>query len=219
MNTELIKEDLRWCIRRLPKDVVAMLKENPNKVFISGGYIRSCVSGEKVNDIDIFAESKEKAELLARRLTDKYHRLIETDNAFTVLGYKYTIQIIHRWTFDSPEQCIQSFDFTIAKSAIWSDGKEYKSLIDERFYVDLAAKRLTYCNPCRNEDAGGSILRMFKFYQRGYRSPLTSIAGVIARLVQKLEDKGEWTEENNTKIICGLLREVDPDIDPEHIAH
>lgn len=216
---ELIKEDLNWCIRRLPKVVLDILKENPEKVFVSGGFVRSCVSGETVNDVDIFAPSKETAELLARRIANEKHLLIETDNAFTVLGYKYTLQFIHRWSFQSPAECINSFDFTIAKAVIWDDGKEYKSLIDDRFYIDLAAKRLVYCSPQRNEDAGGSMLRLFKFYQRGYRAPLTTMAAVTARLIQGLENRGEWTEENNAKIITGLLREVDPNIDPEHIAH
>ncbi len=216
---ELINQDLQWCLRRLPKVVIEILKENPGEIFVSGGFIRSCVSGEKINDIDIFSPSKEKAELIARRISNNNHRLIKTDNAYTVLGYKYTLQFIHRWTYGSPVECVDSFDFTIAKSAIWSNGKEYQSIVDERFYIDLAAKRLSYCSPKRNEDAGGSMLRLFKFYQKGYRAPLTTMASVISRLIQDLRDQGEWTEENNTKIITGLLREVDPDIDPEHISH
>jgi hypothetical protein len=216
---ELIQEDLNWCLRVLPEVVFKMLKENPNKVFVSGGFIRSCVSGEKVNDVDIFTTSKETAELLARRIADEKHRLIETQNAFTVLGYKYTLQFIFRWCFETPEECIKSFDFTIARAAIWDDGNAYKSVIDDRFYIDLAAKRLVYCSPQRNEDAGGSLLRLLKFYQRGYRAPLTTMGSVIARLIQGLEDRGNWTEENNSKIILGLLHEVDPSIDPQHIAH
>jgi hypothetical protein len=217
--TELIKEDLNWCLRRLPKVVMDILKENPGTVFVSGGFVRSCVSGEEVNDIDIFSSSEQSAELLARRISDENHHLIKTENAFTVLGYKYTLQFIFRWSFKTPSECIESFDFTIAKAAIWDDGKAYQSLIDERFYIDLAAKRLVYCCPQRNEDAGGSMLRLFKFYQRGYRAPLSTMGAVIARLIQKLENRGEWTEDNNAKIITGLLRDVDPSIDPEHYAH
>lgn len=216
---ELVQEDLNWCIRRLPNMVLEILRENPGTVFVSGGFIRSCVSGEDVNDIDIFSLSKEKSELLARRISDEKHAIIATENAFTVLGYKYTLQFIHRWSFQSPVECVESFDFTIARAAIWDDGKEYKSIIDDRFYIDLASKRLVYCQPKRNEDAGGSMLRLFKFYQRGYRAPLTTMGAVTARLIQGLQDRGEWTEENNAKVVTGLLREVDPDIDPKHIAH
>lgn len=216
---ELINEDLSWCVRRLPKIIIDMLKENPNTVFVSGGYIRSCIAQEKVNDIDIFSQSKEKAELLARRISDEKHHLITTDNAFTVLGYKHTIQFIHRWSYETVQQCVESFDFTIAKTAIWSDGTDFKSIADDRFYVDLASKRLTYCKPQRNEDAGGSMLRLFKFYQKGYRAPLTTMGDVVARLIDGIEDRGNWNQENNAKVITGLLREVDPNIDPEHIAH
>ena len=50
-------------------------------------------------------------------------------------------------------------------------GGEYVGLCNIRFYPDLAARRLVYTSPLRNEDAGGSILRVLKFYQRGYRIP------------------------------------------------
>ena len=45
---KLLKEDLLWCVRRLPKDVRKIIKDHPNDIFIAGGFIRSCVSNEKV---------------------------------------------------------------------------------------------------------------------------------------------------------------------------
>jgi hypothetical protein len=85
----------------------------------------------------------------------------------------------------------------------------------------LAAKRLVYRSPIRNEDAGGSMLRVLKYYQKGYRIPLNSLGSVIARIVkaidfEKVDAKNEFQVG---KIVTGLLREVDPDIDPLHIAH
>jgi hypothetical protein len=66
---------------------------------------------------------------------------------------------------------------------------------------------------------------VLKFYQKGYRIPLDSLAAVVARLVNdvkvaKLEYvKEESREAQLTKVLTGLLREVDPNVDPSHISH
>lgn len=218
---ELLKEDLDWCVRRLPKAVMVALKKNKNKVFVSGGFIRSCISNEEINDVDLFVNSKDEANKLANKLNvepDRY-KIHETDNAFTVLGHLHTIQIIHKWTFDCPESCIDSFDFTIAKSAIWSDGENWRSICDKRYYIDLAAKRLHYTCPERIEEAGGSLLRVLKFYQRGYRIPLESMGKVIARLVGGVGEIDCLDEDRLGNVLSSLLREVDPEIDPNHLLH
>ena len=138
---------------------------------------------------------------------------------------------------------MQSFDFTIARAAIWwaSTGTlvdnvaktetpqgVWRSTCDERFYPDLAARRLVYCSPVRIEEAGGSLLRVLKFYQRGYNIPMDSLGAVLARITdsidfRKIEAGGDLEpareEERLAKVITGLLREVDPLIDPDHISH
>ena len=75
--------------------------------------------------------------------------------------------------------------------------------------------------PQRNEDAGGSMLRVLKYYQKGYRIPLDSLGMVIARLTKafdasKIDLKNEF---ETSKIITGLLRQVDPNVDPTREAH
>jgi hypothetical protein len=105
----------------------------------------------------------------------------------------------------------------------------WRSVSDSRFYSDLAAKRLVYTMPQRNEDAGGSMLRVLKYYQRGYRIPIDSLGSVMARLMMGVRyraieenDEKRWHEPLEIKLgeeITRLLREVDPDIDPKHISH
>jgi hypothetical protein len=242
MNTlpELAWHDLQWCLRRCPRQLLEVLQQNAGKMFVAGGYIRACVSGDPINDIDVFCGSSNEAEAAALFLVEgDEKRLWRSDNAITVKGYGHPIQFIHRWTFDTPEQCIESFDFTIARAAFWwqPDGQElvrypnkvsgdWKSACDANFYPDLAGKRLVYCAPVRNEDAGGSLLRVLKFYQRGYRIPLDSMGAVIARLIQGVDGFDRWDmvdgkpdERRWAKVLTGLLREVDPNVDPSHIAH
>src|SRR5205823_1616619 len=80
--------------------------------------------------------------------------------------------------------------------------------------------RLVYRRPKRNEDAGGSMLRVLKYYAKGYRIPLDSMGAVIARMMMGVEwDKIRNSEDQLAEIVTGLLREVDPSIDPSHVAH
>ena len=214
----LLHEDMRWCLIRLPKIVLKLLKDEPKKVMLAGGFIRACIANEKTPDIDLFAQSKDSAELYARRLAEKY-RLVSTDNAFTIIGKKPTVQFIHKWIYAEPADIIPSFDFTIARAVIWFDGDNWQSLCDDRYYADLAAKRLVYCSPKRIEEAGGSLLRILKFYQRGYRTPLDSLAAVVARFITGVNIENVETEEDWAYILTGLLREVDPQIDPTNMSH
>jgi len=217
---ELLKEDLYWCVNRLPKEVVSLLRNRQGQLFVAGGFIRSCIANEKINDIDIFSTNKDIAELCARTIAGVEYKILETDNAFTVYGKgRLSIQFIHKWTFEKPADVLPSFDFTIAKAVFWSNKKEWNSLCDDRFYQDLAAKRLTYCSPKRIEEVGGSMLRVLKFYQRGYRIPLDSLGAVIARITTGIDFNKATNEEEFAYVLSGLLREVDPSIDPNHIAH
>lgn len=249
----LLADDLYWVRRRLPGPVVKLMRHHAGKAVIAGGYIRSCVSNELINDIDIFAPTSAEARDWAYELSRNYNlklgqgktRVHTSQNAYTVIGVKPSVQIIHRWTYAKPEDIIGSFDFTIARSAMWwepgevrlppktrrqkrgakSRAHRWRTMVDDRFYADLAARRLVYCSPVRNEDAGGSLLRVLKFYQRGFRIPLPSLGAVIARLGMAVDweecQRGtkQETEEQFAKVFSGLLREVDPSVDPDHIMH
>lgn len=250
----LAHHDLQNALRRTPRRLLEAMKDPvwAGKIFVGGGFLRSVIAGEPVNDVDVFVSSKEDAKKLADKLAfipenasrvgaPLRHRVYESDNAFTIRGFGPAVQIIHRWVFNKAEDVAKSFDFTICCAVFWwgeyasrsglgdSDVVcRWKSYCDERFYPDLAAKRLHYRSPVRNEDAGGSLLRVLKYYQKGYRIPLNSLGAVIARLWMGIEESGIRNtagafgltkEQAFAHVVTGLLREVDPDIDPNHIAH
>uniref|UniRef100_A0A6M3LD46 Poly A polymerase head domain-containing protein n=1 Tax=viral metagenome TaxID=1070528 RepID=A0A6M3LD46_9ZZZZ len=233
---QLNKYDLNWCVRRLPYAVRSMLKKE--SVIVAGGYIRACILNEPINDVDLFVSDKEMAKEYALRMVQREEkRLIITDNAITIKGMKYPVQFITRWTYETPEQILGSFDFTICQACFWWEkhpniltapendlpGK-WCSSVSESFYQDLSAKRLIYTNPIREEEAGGSMLRVLKYYQKGYRITIDSFAAVITRLAAGVEYDDRITDIHGNlfpdqfhKIIRGLLHEVDPNIDPDHI--
>ena len=231
---QLNKYDLNWCVRRLPYAVRSILKKEP--VIVAGGYIRACILNEPINDVDLFVSDKEMAKEYALGMVQRDEkRLVITDNAITIKGMKYPVQFITRWVYDSPDKIMGSFDFTICQACFWWEkhpniltapendlpGK-WCSTVSESFYQDLSAKRLIYTNPTREEEPGGSMLRVLKYYQRGYRITIDSFAAVITRLAAGVRyDQVMHGDEFDTmqfhKIIRGLLHEVDPNIDPDHI--
>jgi len=247
---QLNRHDLRWALRRIPSELKVALQTWAGRVFVGGGFLRAIVAGEKVSDIDVFAGStndaytfaellvKLRLKLTEQPLTDEQQEKIkssiyETDNAFTLRCFHPAIQIIHRWTFPRGEEVANSFDFTICCAVLWFSTLEdneghWTSYCHDSFYQDLAAKRLVYLSPERNEDAGGSMLRVLKYYQKGYRIPLDSLGAVMARMVEAVKlDKlgglmgtfGISHEQALAKVLTGMLVEVDPSLDPEHEAH
>lgn len=212
MNT-LTNQDLQFVVRRLPRDVRDMLMRNA--FFVGGGFIRETIAGSgDARDIDVFGPTKgqllDAAKAFAGKRDVGAH---QTDNAITVLAPpRMPVQFITRWTFDSASALVASFDFTVCQAAVWFDqaAKAWRSEIGPGFYPDLAARRLVYTSPTREEEAGGSMMRVRKFLGRGYNIQATSLGAVIARVVAKIKDIESMSEHQRGVVIAGLLREVDP---------
>jgi hypothetical protein len=207
----LVPHDLSWCVRRLADPVRELLQKNPGSVFLAGGYIRACIAREPIADVDLFVSATTDVKSKVRELvgTSEPGDLISyTENAATI-HWKPRVQIIHRWTFESATDGIERFDFTIARAAIWFDGSSWQSVCDESYYSDLAAKRIVYCAPKRDEEPGGSLLRLLKFYRRGIHGAARHHrSDPRAHRAQRRRHRrrrmaGEFTR---------LLREVDPEV-------
>jgi hypothetical protein len=221
---QLQPNDLNHVVRRLPKDIRALLTKYHGTLFLGGGFIRSIVAGEQVNDIDLFGVSKELLGKIAEELQatrgGKVNCLLHhTKNAITVIcNGRATVQFITRWTFTDMGELISSFDFTVCQAAISRDGalksSPWVSEVSDLFYIDLASKRLTYTSPNRDEEAGGSLLRSIKYMKRGYVMQIGSLAGVVARVAAAVDpDRVDVRDERAVKrVLHGLLEEVDPSI-------
>lgn len=208
----LTYQDLQFVVRRLPRDVRDMLMNAP--FFVAGGFIRETIAGGEVRDIDVFGPTRgqllDAADSFAKRRQVEPH---VSDNAITVLcPPRLPVQFITRWTFQDGSSVVKSFDFTVCQAAVWFDRTEkvWRSEIGEGFYPDLAARRLVYTMPTREEEAGGSMMRVRKFLMRGYNIQATSLGAVIARVVSRVQNFNGMDEEFKGKVIAGLLHEVDP---------
>lgn len=213
--SELNFDDMHRVLAFLPKDIIKMMRVHP--IFLAGGFIRSKVAGESVSDIDLFAGNADECKTYGTALAaDRNVSSFRTRNAITILSPpRVPVQFIHRWTFKEPAALIESFDFTVARACVWFDRDAllWRSLIDQRFYADLASRRLRYCSPAREEDAGGSLLRVQKFIKKGYDIAPEEFGRVIARLIEKVNPETRvWqeSEAGKARVLGGLLRQVDP---------
>lgn len=187
-------QDTQRVIDSLPGFIPRLLNDG---FYIGGGCIRSVIAGEPISDVDIFGSDRDSLDKAAEDLRMRYGGTkFVTANAITVrVPGMSPIQFIRRWVFDTPEACMQSFDFTISRAVIYAEfttrsgdplpEPEYSSVCDDRFYEDLTNKRITYCQPKREEDPAGSFLRVQKFIKRGYKVPPMEYAKMIARLLSK----------------------------------
>jgi hypothetical protein len=184
--------DLENCIRALPYNVRQHLLENTG-VTVAGGFIRSIITGESVQDIDIFYGSGSIDNVMPEMFNFdaiKYPSKAETLDTRT--GYVFDedvdrveVQLIKRWKFKNPAELLEVFDLTIARAAIWYDGAKWQGICHKDYYRDLAAKRLVYED--RTELRSYGILRVLKFVQRGYHIDATNLAKVLADLVADVQ--------------------------------
>jgi hypothetical protein len=200
----LDEHDVRRIASRLPQPLRELL-EKRSDLAVAGGFIRTIITNERVSDVDVFGS----APLAVKAAADDYAEIVkdrdpvETENAVTVRG-RPPVQFIHKWTFDTKRDLVQSFDFTIARSAIWFEGAAWQSIADDRFYIDLAARRLVYASPAGNT-AGGTLLRLQKFVARGYRASAFNIAKIAQDLAA-----AAGGDDLLVKALARLIREVDP---------
>jgi len=193
----------------IPGDLVELMKHD--QLYLAGGAIRAIISGEEISDWDMFGPDATKLKILAQSLTGTRSpgcRLWSTKYAYTVLSNnRKPVQFIKRWLYSDPSHLVRDFDFSICSAAIWWEKDQWHTKCHPAFYPDLAARRLRYLNPSRDEDAGGSLLRVTKFLKRGYSIAPEDLAKVMARITIRMRDTDLLaTPGGHIKVITGLWK-------------
>ena len=141
-------------------------------VWMAGGVVRDCIIGEKYSDVDIFGSETNLDRFKAAELKD-FKLVHESDLLETYQKDDLKVQLIYR-DFESPEECIQSFDYTICMFAY--DG--VRIICEADAILHLFNKKLVV-NKLSPEYVVSSLERMQKYIKKGY----TICAGGIQELV------------------------------------
>lgn len=168
----MLVEDVARVVGALPRKVRTVLEEKGSEVCVAGGFVRAVVAGERPSDVDLFVPSPTKAVELREALVGEDGHFFETPFAYSATIGGQLVQVIHRWTFCGAEEILASFDFSVARAAVWSYGPgSWDGAVSENFYRDLASKRLRYMLADERRldiEAGGTLLRTAKYLRRGY---------------------------------------------------
>lgn len=213
----LTENDVKFVVSRLPADVRSLIIASNGRICVAGGFIRAVIANEEPSDVDLFGDDaaylRTKASQIA--IGRDAARMHTSPNAVSVISpERLTVQFITRWVYSRNEDVINSFDFTVCAVAIWYKDGAWQSACTDRFYQDLAARRLHYTSPVRDEEVGGSMLRVIKYLKRGYVIQVDSLGAVIGRIVEHVKSRTDTDtkSEDIQLVVTGLLREVDPGV-------
>lgn len=136
-----------------------MRKEVMEELYIAGGMIRSLIIEEEIKDIDVWFKSD--------KLINKIKALnlgFTSQNAVSFYTSGYQFQLVFSRT-QQPLDLVEEFDFTMNQNY-------YDPSTNEIYIADYEAvknKQLIVSPKCRN--ALGTLARVNKFNQRGYKIP------------------------------------------------
>jgi len=160
--------------------------------FLAGGAITSIISGNPVNDWDVYFKS-EKAfrKAVEDAYDDGYWCVSITSRAVTFVKDSEVVQFMYfRW-FEAAQDIFDSFDFTVCMGAYDADSKELT--LHPRFMPDLAAKTLVFNHGTAYPLASG--LRVRKYHEKGYSISKSELLKVIIAINQKKIEAWEEYEE------------------------
>lgn len=131
--------------------------------WIAGGAVRDYFSiGRCTSDVDVFFSSKDNFDIALKYFADHDIKPTFQNERVTNLIYKkHKIQLISSHYFQSPEDTIKAFDFTVCSAAV-DRAKVYHH---ETFFMDLAKKRLVIVSvpyPL------STLQRLQKYIRKGY---------------------------------------------------
>lgn len=163
---EFPNQSTSWNLTRT--DIISFLElDIENGPWIAGGTARKMYtnSAEPDSDFDVWCKTQAQYDDLLERISRNLSWLFRhsSDNAvtFSSMDNQYMIQLIKK-TFDSPEDVIGSFDFTV--SQVLTDGHYYR--LGPTTAADLNTRTLRY-NDTKLRDC--AIPRILKYIAYGFK--------------------------------------------------
>ena len=161
--------------------------------WIAGGAIRDYFMGVPIKtDHDIFFPSKEEYDKCAVWFKAKEAKVKwESDNGMKVVYKGRTFDLIKHY-FANPQECINSFDFTVSMFAVDNMSVYY----GETSFIDLAKRQLMLN---KTPFPASTMSRAFRYYKKGFSMCLGEMRKLVEAIqnMPKVEPDSEGQTESN----------------------
>lgn len=171
------------------KSFDAIMKNLPENCWIAGGCMRSFLVGERAKDVDIFSADPDSIVAFLENRED-FKKSFGNEFFQNFVHDGLTYQFIKKYKYNTPQETIDSFDFTLITAAFSKEG----FISHERFYLDNAQKRLVIHNlplPL------STMKRALKYAARGYMLCPVSLSRLI-RTINELQI--DWNNPDQNQI-------------------
>lgn len=155
--------------------------------WIGGGSVRDYFMGiPMVTDYDLFFPDSDNFNKAKKYLIKNKGAIIwESDNGCKIKYKNRTFDLVKKTFYKSPQEAIESFDFTVSMFAVDMKNVYY----GETSFIDLAKRQLiinkiTY--------PASTLSRAFRYYTKGFRM----CAVEIKKLYEAIQQASQQTEDN-----------------------
>lgn len=144
-----------------------------NGAFIAGGCFKNLFNNETPRDIDVYFRTEEQFKEMNNIFvkSPNYTGLYISKNCVTYKHIKNNILVdLIKKQFGTPEEIINTFDFTVVKFALYIENGIYTTTFHTQFYNDLNTKTLQVWD--MPDDIDKFFNRIVKYIRYGYRCPI-----------------------------------------------
>jgi hypothetical protein len=157
--------------------------------FIAGGIFKDLFHGNPYRDIDMFFKNDISFKMNMEYLTNKrlFKLTYQNKNATGLKNdsKRINIDLVSR-IFGSPEDILDSFDFTVSKFCLYEENRKIKVLYHRSYFEDLTNKRLRF-----NHDTLQPISllnRVLKYSKYGFKLEKKDFLFLVEQ-INKLDSK------------------------------
>jgi hypothetical protein len=141
-----------------------LILEDAPLAFVAGGAVRDWFSSSKItSDVDLWFKNVDDANKTVEKLRSEFGEpMFESDGVVNFAIRKHKIQIIRRVFFQTPEDVLNYFDFTISCAAV----STVEVIVHPQFFSDLCRRRLNIANLPHPRT---TLNRVLKYERKGFR--------------------------------------------------
>lgn len=138
-DTGSTNKSIERCISFFKEKIFSKI-DSPANYWVAGGALRDFFStGYPRRDIDLFFHDQSNFDVIKRELVEykKTPIVFENANVLSVSFNDHKLDLVKKF-FNSPEDTISEFDFTVCSAAVTWDTLYYH----KDFFIDLASRKL-----------------------------------------------------------------------------